>query len=94
MRAVPGAISYPDLISPPWHCAAYRSSGRVVITGFLRLSHALLFDELQSEAGEVLATGSQSLLTVCSVPGPQGLYVTPGVPTQMVVLYCRPEVLT
>jgi len=75
--------------------ATYRKDAWVHVEGdgFFKL-RLLLSGELRSEAGAVLAKAPQALLFVSPGPGREGYFIVAGQPTHMVVLHCRPRIIS
>ena len=75
--------------------ATYRHDSwvRVEGTGFFKL-RILLSGALRARPGEVLARAPEALLYVSPGTSGEGYYIASGEPIQMVVLHCRPNLLS
>lgn len=92
---------YWDFFMPTAHLtvsitdATYRKEAwvRVEGTGYFKL-RLLLSGELRSASGALLVRAPQAMMLVAPGPGSEGYYIAPGQHTRMVVLHCRPALLT
>jgi AraC-like DNA-binding protein len=75
--------------------AAYRNDAwvRVAGTGFFKL-RILLSGTLRARSGEILARGPEVLLDVSPGASGEGYYIASREPIRMVVLHCRPNLLS